>query len=76
LSAAAPTGELVVIAVAGSQPEAEMLCSLLRSAGIVCMPRLTNRGAGAGEGWGIGGQHEITVRSKDAQAARKILRRP
>jgi hypothetical protein len=68
--------ELVVVEVAGNQPEAEMLCSLLRSAGIACMPRLTNRGAGAGEGHAIGGPHEIMVRSKDAQAARKILRRP
>ena len=67
--------ELVVVEVAASQPEAEMLCSLLRSAGITCMPRLTSRGAGAGDGLGIGGQHEIMVRSKDAQAARKILRR-
>ena len=71
-----PTDELVVVEVAGSQPEAEMLCSLLRSAGIACMPRLTSRGAGAGDGLGIGGQHEIMVRSKDAQAARKILRGP
>jgi hypothetical protein len=71
-----PTDKLVVAEVAGSQPEAEMLCSLLRSAGIACMPRLTSRGAGAGDGFGIGGEHEITVRSKDAQAARKILRRP
>ena len=71
-----PTDELVAVEVAGSQPEAEMLCSLLRNAGIACMPRLTNRGAGAGEGWGIGGQHEIMVRSEDAQAAREILRRP
>jgi hypothetical protein len=71
-----PTNELVVVEVAGSQPEAEMLCSLLRSAGIACMPRLTSRGSGAGDGLGIGGQHEIMVRSKDAQAARKILRQP
>ena len=70
-----PTDELVGVEVAGNQPEAEMLCSLLRSAGIACMPRLTSRGAGAGDGLGIGGQHEIMVRSKDAQAARKILRR-
>jgi hypothetical protein len=68
--------QLVVVEVAGTQPEAEMLCSLLRSAGIACMPRLTSRGAGAGDGWGIGGQHEIMVRSKDAQAAQKILRQP
>jgi hypothetical protein len=71
-----PADELVVVEVAGTQPEAEMLCSLLRSAGIACMPRLTSRGAGAGGGLGgfPGGQHEIMVRSKDAQAARKILR--
>ena len=68
--------QLVVVEVAGNEPEAEMLCSLLRSAGIACMPRLTSRGAGAGDGLGIGGQHEIMVRSKDAQAARKILCRP
>ena len=71
-----PTDEPIVVEVARSQPEAEMVCSLLRSAGIACMPRLTNRGAGAGDGWGIGGQHEIMVTSKDALAARKILRRP
>ena len=72
-----PTDELVAVEVAGSQPEAEMLCSLLRGAGIPCMPRLTSRGAGAGDGLGIGGQHEIMVSgSKDAQRARKILRRP
>jgi hypothetical protein len=71
-----PTDELVVVEVAGHLAEAEMLCSLLRSAGIACMPRLTSRGAGVGDGLGIGGPHEIMVRSKDAQAARKILRRP
>lgn len=71
-----PTEELVVVEVAANLPEAEMLCSLLRSEGIPCMPRLTNRGAGAGQGSAIGGHHEIMVRSKDAQAARKILRPP
>ena len=71
-----PTDELVVVEVAGSQPEAEMLCSLLRSAGIACMPRLTDRGAGVSYGGGIGGPHEIMVRPQDAQAARKILQRP
>jgi hypothetical protein len=69
-----PPDELVVVEVAGTQPEAEMLCSLLRNADIACMPRLTNRGAGAGDGFGIAGQHEIMVRSKDAPAAREILR--
>jgi hypothetical protein len=69
-----PSDELVVVDVAGTQPEAELLCSLLRSAGIACLPRLTSRGAGAGDGLGIAGLHEIMVRSQDAQAAREILR--
>ena len=69
-----PTDEFVVVEVARTQPEAELFCSLLRSAGIACLPRLTSRGAGAGDGLGIGGPHEIVVRSQDAQAAREILR--
>ena len=68
--------ELVVVEVAGSEPEAELLCSLLRSAGIECLPRLTNRGAGAGDGLGTTGAHEIMVSRRDAQDARDILRRP
>ena len=69
-----PPDELVVVEVAGTQPEAELLCSLLRNAGIACLPRLTNRGAGAGQGFGIAGLHEIMVRSQDVPAAREILR--
>jgi hypothetical protein len=69
-----PTDELVVVEVAGNEPEAELLCSLLR-AGIACLSRLTSRGAGAGDGLGIAGPHEIMVKSQDAEAAREILRR-
>jgi hypothetical protein len=69
-----PTDEFVAVEVAGTQPEAEMLCSVLRDAGIACLARLTSRGAGVGDGLGIGGQHEIVVRSQDARAAREILR--
>jgi hypothetical protein len=67
--------QFVVVEVAGNQPEAELLCSLLRSAGIDCLPRLTNSGAGAGDGLGTVGSHEITVRARDAQDAREILNR-
>jgi hypothetical protein len=66
--------EWVVVQVAGSEPEAELLCSLLRSADIDCLPRLTNRGAGAGDGLGTVGAHEILVPPGDAQDAREILR--
>jgi len=68
--------ELVVVEVAGTEPEAELLCSLLRSAGIECLAQLTNRGAGAGSGLGTMGAHEIMVRRQDAEAAQEVLRRP
>jgi hypothetical protein len=68
-------GELVVVEVVGTQPEAELLCSRLRSAGIECLPRLTNRGAGAADGLSTAGPHEIMVRPEDAQSARELLRK-
>ena len=64
----------VVVEVARSEPEAELFCSVLRSAGIECVPRLTNRGAGAGDGLGSVGAHEIVVSPRDAHEAREILR--
>jgi hypothetical protein len=66
--------QFVAVEVAGTDPEAELLCSLLRSADIDCLPRLTNAGAGAGDGLGTVGSHEIMVGARDAQAAREILR--
>jgi hypothetical protein len=64
----------VVVEVANGEPEAELLCSALRSAGIECLPRLTNQGAGAGDGLGTVGAHDILVSPADAQDAREILR--
>ena len=66
--------DLVVVEVATSEPEAELLCSVLRGAGIECVPRLTNSGAGAGDGLGTVGPHDILVSSRDAHDAREILR--
>jgi hypothetical protein len=40
------------------------------------VPRLTNRGAGAGDGLGVASEHEIMVPRRDAEDARKILRPP
>jgi len=68
--------ELVVVDVVGTEPEAELLCSRLRSAGIECLPRLTNRGAGAGDGLSTVGAHEIMVRPEDVQSARELLGTP
>jgi hypothetical protein len=63
----------VTVDVAASRPEAELLCSVLRGAGIECLPRLTNSGAGAGDGLSAMGAHDITVSPNDAQDAREIL---
>ena len=64
----------VVVGVARSEPEAELLCSVLRGAGIECLPRLTNSGAGAGDGLGTVGAHDIMVSPADAEEARELLR--
>ena len=66
----------VIVEVAGSEPEAELLCAVLCGAGIECLPRLTNSGAGAGDGLGTVGAHDIIVSPQDAQDARVILREP
>ena len=46
----------------------------MRSAAIECLPRLTNSGAGAGDGLGTVGAHDILVTSADAEDARDLLR--
>ena len=66
----------VVVEVASSEPEAELLCSVLRGSGIECLTRLTNSGAGAGDGLGTVGAHDIMVSPQDAQDAREILHEP
>jgi hypothetical protein len=65
--------EPVVVKVVGTEPEAELLCSLLRSAGIECAGRQTNLGAGAADGM-PGGPYELVVRPQDLDDARNILR--
>jgi hypothetical protein len=65
--------ELVVVKVVGSEPEAELLCSLLRSADIECALRQTNLGAGAADGM-PGGPYELVVRPQDLDDARDVLR--
>ncbi|MGH3084570.1 MAG: putative signal transducing protein [Gaiellaceae bacterium] len=65
--------ELVVVEVVASEPEAELLCSLLRSAGIRCTYRVTNVGAGAADGLAVGGPQEVVVRAEDVESAREVL---
>jgi Putative prokaryotic signal transducing protein len=65
----------VVVEVAGSEAEAELLCSVLRGSGIECLTRVTNSGAGAGDGLAVGA-HDVMVSPQDAQDAREILHEP
>jgi hypothetical protein len=65
--------DLAPVEVVGTQSEAEMLCGLLRSAGIDAMYRVTDRGAGAFDGMAVGGPHEVLVRREDLDAAREVL---
>lgn len=65
--------ELVVVEIVGNEPEAELLCSLLRTAGISCTHRQSNYGAGASDGMPVGGPHEVIVRAEDMESAREVL---
>jgi Putative prokaryotic signal transducing protein len=66
--------ELAPVDVVATEAQAEALCALLRSAGIECMHRLTNTGAGAFDGSAPGGSREIVVRAEDVETAREVLR--
>jgi hypothetical protein len=65
--------ELVVLEVVGSEPEAELICSFLRSAGIPCIQQPTNF-AVAGDGLAVVGPREIVVREENLVEARDVLR--
>jgi hypothetical protein len=65
--------ELAVVEVVGTEAEAELLCSLLRSAGIRCLQRLSDRGAGVGGGGYSAGPREVVVQARDLGSARKVL---
>jgi Putative prokaryotic signal transducing protein len=67
--------ELAVADVVATEQEAELLGGLLRSAGIKCIVRQTNFGAGASDGMPTGGPYEIVVRAEDLDAAREVLGR-
>ena len=65
--------DLVAVEVVRTETEAQMLCSLLRTAGITCTYRVTNQGAGAFDGVASGGPQEIVVRAEDLASARGVL---
>ena len=65
--------EVVVVDVVSSEAEAEIVCGLLRSAGIECGYRQTNVGAGASDGLMNAGPKEIIVGADDESIARDAL---
>ena len=52
-----------VMEVVGSEPEADLICSILPDAGIKCMHRITNAGTGAMDGMAIGGVQALLIPS-------------
>jgi hypothetical protein len=67
--------DVAVMEVVGSEPEAEMVCSLLRTAGIQCFHRATNAGSGAADGMPVGGPRAILVREEDLTTALEVVQK-
>ena len=63
----------VVVKVVSGEPEAEIACGLLRSAGIQCGYRDTEAIDDPYEDFGASGPREIVVHAADADAARQLL---
>ena len=66
----------VPVKVVSGEPEAEIACGLLRSAGIECFYRETEAIDSPLEDFIAAGQREIVVREADADAARELLTAP
>jgi Putative prokaryotic signal transducing protein len=63
---------VVRLTIVGSEPEADLLCDLLRSEGIECMHRVTDVGAGALDGVAAIGSREVLVHEGDLERAREL----
>ena len=63
----------VVVKVVASQSEAEVVCGLLRSAGIDCAYRDTESIDSPLEDFTAAGPREILVRDSDLEAAAELL---
>jgi hypothetical protein len=63
----------VVLKVVSGEPEAEVVCGLLRSAGIECAYRDTEAIDSPLEDFTAAGPREILVRASDLEAARALV---
>jgi hypothetical protein len=64
----------VPVTIVGSEPEAELVCDLLRTESIPCYYRPTSFAAGVGDGLASKfSPREIVVRTADAERARELL---
>jgi hypothetical protein len=68
--------ESVVVTVVSGEPEAEVVCGLLRSSGIDCAYRDTAAIDSPLEDFTAAGRQEILVRASDLEAARELLAAP
>jgi putative signal transducing protein len=66
----------VVVTVVADEAEADVVCGLLRSAGIECAYRETEKIDSLLEEFTPSGPREILVRASDMDAARALLSRP
>jgi hypothetical protein len=63
----------VVLTVVASEPEAEVVCGLLRSEGIECASRDTDEIDSTVEDFIAAGPQEILVHESDLEAAKELL---
>jgi hypothetical protein len=68
--------EGVVVTVVSSGPEADIVCGLLRTAGIDCAYRDTEAIDSSLEEFTTAGPREILVHPSDLDAAREVLAAP
>lgn len=65
--------DAVVLKVVGDETEAELVCGLLRSAGLECGYRDTEATDSLLEDFTAAGPREILVQPKDLEAARAVV---
>ncbi len=65
--------DVVVVTVVSGEPEADVVCGLLRSAGIECAFRETDAIDSPLEEFTAAGPREILVRESDLEAAKELL---